>query len=102
LNPTAGSLEPVGAPQLRSTSWGAPVPLRLRTAVAPEEELLVIVNWPVAEPTAVGANWSVRLVLWPGFNVTGSVAPETVKPAPVTDAAFTVTGAEPVDDSVRV
>jgi hypothetical protein len=34
--------------------------------------------------------------------INGKVAPETVKPAPATVAALTVTAEEPVEDSVRV
>lgn len=37
-----------------------------------------------------------------GFKVSGKVAPETVKPAPVTAAAAIVTAEVPVDDSVNV
>jgi hypothetical protein len=37
-----------------------------------------------------------------GFKVSGKVAPETVKPAPATAIALTVTGALPVEERVRV
>ena len=37
-----------------------------------------------------------------GFRVRGKVAPETVKPLPLTAAALTVTAAVPVEDRVRV
>ncbi len=36
------------------------------------------------------------------FSVRGKVAPETVKPLPLTAAALTVTAAVPVEDRVRV
>src|SRR5205814_6588214 len=37
----------------------------------------------------------------PGFNVAGSVAPETEKPLPITLALLTVTGAVPVELKVK-
>jgi hypothetical protein len=37
-----------------------------------------------------------------GFNVSGKVTPETVKPLPVKVAALTVTAAFPVEDKVSV
>jgi hypothetical protein len=36
-----------------------------------------------------------------GFNVSGKVTPETVKPTPATVIALTVTGALPVEEMVR-
>ena len=41
-----------GAFQVRSTSCGAPVPLKLITTVGLTEELLLMVNWPEADPVA--------------------------------------------------
>ena len=48
----------------------------------------------------VGSNCTFRIAVWPGFKVSGKVAPEMEKPVPVTVAALTVTGAVPVE--VRV
>lgn len=43
-----------------------------------------------------------RLALWPGFRVTGKVIPEIVKPAPNSEAEFTVTAVVPVEENVTV
>jgi hypothetical protein len=40
-----------------------PAPLKLIAADGLEEELLAMVSWPVAEPVAVGSNWTVSVVL---------------------------------------
>jgi hypothetical protein len=77
-----------------------PVPLRAIAVDAPVEELLVMVSWPEAAPAAVGLNCAVNDAVWPGFSVTGNVAPDTVKPVPVTVAALTVIGAVPVEVKV--
>ena len=45
-------------------------------------------------------NATLSVATWPGFNVTGKVLPEIVKPVPVTAAALTVTGAVPVEVKV--
>jgi hypothetical protein len=79
----------------------SPVPLRLTSVVAFEEELLLIASRPVTVPVAVGANRTRSVTVWRGFKVTGKLAPETVKPRPVTAAALMVTGAVPVEVSVR-
>ena len=50
---------------------------------------------PVAEPVVVGANFAVKLTLWPAVNVVGVVKPEMLKPVPEAVAEFTVTFAEP-------
>ncbi len=70
------------------------------TAVLPVEELLVTVSCPVAAPTTVGSNCTLSVVAWLGFSVTGKVAPDNVKPVPVTVAALTVTDAVPVEVKV--
>jgi hypothetical protein len=77
-----------------------PVPLRLTTAVLLVEELLWIVNCPDAVPIAVGSNCTFSVTDWLGFKVTGNVAPDMVKPVPVSAAELIVTGAIPVE--VRV
>ena len=61
------------------------------------EELLVMVSVPVAAPAEVGSNWTVNVTVWFGLSVSGKVAPETEKPAPVRLAELTVTGAPPVE-----
>jgi hypothetical protein len=48
----------------------------------------------------VGSNLTDSEAAWPGFRVTGNVAPVTVNPVPDKVAALTVSGAEP--DEVRV
>ena len=75
-----------------------PVPVRLRIEVFPLAELLEMVNCPVAAPADAGSNCTLRFAVCPEVKVIGKVAPETEKPAPVTAAELTVTGAVPVDD----
>ena len=67
---------------------------------APLEELLLIVNCPVACPAAVGLNRTFNVTDWFGFRVTGRVAPESVKAVPLSVAALIVSGAVP--DEVNV
>ena len=68
--------------------------------VVPVEELLVIVNWPVAEVAVVGSKPTLNVEVWPGVRVSGRVAPEIEKPVPVRDTALTVTAAVPMDVNV--
>ena len=102
----ASDPEPVMDPWLQAMPLSrpeeafAPVPLRLIRAVEFDEELLVIDNWPEAEPAAVGSNVTLTVVPLPGFSVTGSDSPEMEKPVPVAEAALMVTGAVPTE--VRV
>ena len=77
-----------------------PVPLRLTTAVLLVDESLWIVNWPEATPVAVGSNCTFSVTDWPGFKVTGNVAPDTVKTVPLVVAELMVTGAVPVEVNV--
>jgi len=77
-----------------------PVPLRAMSALGPTEELLAMVSWPVAAPAVVGSNCRFSVSACPGFRVTGKLAPESEKPAPVSVAELTVTGAVPVDVKV--
>lgn len=95
--------EPVMVPLTQFSALSAacaagavPVPLRLTPEVL-IDELLAIVSCPVAAPAVVGLNTMFSVVACPGFNVTGKVLPEIAKPAPVTTAALTVTGAVPVE-----
>ncbi len=76
------------------------MPLNATTAVLFCEELLAIVSDPVSAPVAVGSNCTLRVAVWPEFKVNGKVAPDTVNPFPETLAALTITGEEPVDESV--
>src|SRR5271154_3832301 len=94
--------ELLGASQLSPTSGGVPVPLRLISAVPLVEELLWMRSCPVAAPAVVGSNPTSSVTARPGFRVTGNVAPDIVKPLPVTVAALTVTASVPVELSVRV
>lgn len=77
-----------------------PVPLRLITAEFPDEELLAMVNCPVAAPATVGSNSTLSVKDWPWVNVIGNVAPVTVKDVPVNVAALAVTGEVPVEVNV--
>jgi hypothetical protein len=86
--------------ELSAAALAVPVPLRPITAEGPVEELLVMVNCPVAAPADEGSNCKVSAAAWLGFNVTGNEAPDIVKPVPVSEAALMVTGAVPVDVSV--
>jgi hypothetical protein len=88
--------------QLSPLNTGTPVPVRLIKVEVPLVELLVKVSEPEAEPAAVGSNCTVSVAVEFGLIVSGKVAPETVKLAPATVAALTVTAEEPVEDSVRV
>jgi hypothetical protein len=76
------------------------VPLRLITTVLLVEELLTMVTCPVAAPVAAGSNCISSVTAKPGFNVTGKVAPDIVKPVPVSVPEFMVTGAVPVELNV--
>jgi len=58
------------------------------------------VSCPDAGPVVAGSNCTLRVTDWFGFKVTGKVAPDMVKPEPVSGAELIVTGAVPVE--VRV
>jgi hypothetical protein len=102
LYPATGSGEVAGAFHVTETAYApaAPVPLKEMEAVGLVEELLVTVNWPVAEPAVVGSNSTLRVADWLGFSVRGKLAPEKENPVPEMVAELTVTGAVP--DEVRV
>lgn len=78
-----------------------PIPLRATTAVPSAAELLLMVICPVAAPAVVGWNCTGSVTVCIGFNVNGKLPPRIEKPAPVIDAEFTITGAVPVDVSVK-
>ena len=77
------------------------VPFKETTVVLPVDELLLIVSCPLTGPIVVGLNCTCNVTDCVGFNVTGRLPPRTAKPAPVTTAEFTVTGAVPVEVSVN-
>jgi hypothetical protein len=81
-------------------SVGVPVPLRLTVAVPLVEELLLMVNMPLAAPADVGSNRMVSVAVWLGLSVSGKLAPEMEKPVPVSVAELIVTAAVPVVDNV--
>ncbi|MFZ0745992.1 MAG: hypothetical protein WAM85_16395 [Terracidiphilus sp.] len=85
---------------LNTGAAAAPVPLKLITADGLVEELLVMANCPVAAPAVVGSNCTFSVAAWFGLKVTGKVAPDIVKPVPVSAAALIVTGALPVEVKV--
>lgn len=68
--------------------------------VALPVQLLLIVNCPETAPEAVGSNCTFNVAVFPGDNVNGNVAPESVKPLPLTEAELTVTAAVPVEVNV--
>ena len=76
------------------------MPLRPITAVPLVDELLWMVSWPVKAPALVGSNCTSRVTAKRGFNVTGKVAPDIVKPVPLNVAELIVTGAVPVEVNV--
>lgn len=90
----------LGALQLRSTARGTPTPLRETVAVALVEELLATTSFPLAVPATVGLNCTLRVADCPGVNVSGKVAPDTVKPVPDAVTLLTITFAVPVDVNV--
>ena len=47
-----------------------------------------------------GSNCTFSVTDWPGFKVTGNVAPDTVNPVPLNAAELMVTGAVPVEVNV--
>lgn len=78
-----------------------PVPLRPIATAGLVDELLETASLPVIAPAVVGLNCTVSVTVCFGFMVTGKLAPETVKPAPLMAAAVTRTGAVPVEARVR-
>jgi carbonic anhydrase/acetyltransferase-like protein (isoleucine patch superfamily) len=78
------------------------VPLSATAAVGLVDDVLLTVNWPVADPVVVGANCTLSVVDCPGFKVIGAEPPLRLKPVPATESELTVTGPVPVDDSVTV
>jgi hypothetical protein len=85
-------------------SWGLGaailIPLRATSVVLPVDELLAIVNVPVAAPANAGLNWTCNVNDCVGASVTGKVLSARAKPAPEITAEFMVTGAVPVEVNV--
>ncbi len=77
-----------------------PVAFRLTVAVGFVEELLLTVSAPVAAPVATEANCTCRVTVCFGLRVSGKVAPDTLKLAPLAVAELIVTVPVPVDVSV--
>ena len=77
-----------------------PVPLRLITADGLVVELLVRVSAPVAAPVEVGSKLTFSLAVCPRLRVSGKLAPDMLKPGPVSVPALMVSGAVP--EEVRV
>ena len=59
------------------------------------EASLAIFTVPVLLPPDEGVNARLKLELCPGARVSGRLSPDTLKPAPETDACDTVTVEEP-------
>jgi hypothetical protein len=49
--------------QANPLNTGTPVPLKRIKVVVPEDELLVRVSAPVANPAMLGSNWTVRVAV---------------------------------------
>jgi hypothetical protein len=77
-----------------------PVPLSLITPIGFVEELLVKVRAPVTVPVAEGSKLTVSVAVCPRLRVSGKLAPDMLKPAPVSAPALMVSGAVP--EEVRV
>lgn len=76
------------------------MPLRLTTAAPLVDELLWMDRSPLAGTAAVGSNCMSIATASPGFRVTGNVAPDIVKPVPLSITEFTVTGPVPTEVNV--
>jgi hypothetical protein len=84
---------------LRVGAAACPVPLRAIVAAA---ALLVMAIDPLAAPAAAGSKLRVRVAVWPGFNVSGAVMPESANPAPVIATLLTASAAVPEEVRVTV
>ena len=72
-----------------------PIPERVKESVEFEASLVTVMP-PVALPALVGANVTVRVAVWEGFTVAGTVMPLTLKPLPLVVMAEMWTAALPV------
>jgi hypothetical protein len=76
------------------------LPLSNTVAVLFVAESLLIVNWPLVAPVAVGLNFTCSVSDWFGFNVAGKLPPTNENPLPLIITELIVTGDVPAD--VRV
>lgn len=76
-----------------------PVPVKARVKGEPGK-LFVIEILPLAAPPTVGANVTVKDVVWPGFKLAGADQPVRVNPGPVMLCPVIATAEAPVFDSV--
>ena len=74
-------------------SWPGVMPVPDTAIVRLESE--VMLTLPLAAPLVVGANSTVKEVLCPAFNVTGTVSPLRLNPLPLTEAAEMVRAVPP-------
>jgi len=105
VNVQSSVADPVIDPwaQLSPVSIGTPTPLRATDADDPFEALLVIDNWPVADPDAEGANWTVSVTLAFGATVSGRLFPPLIeKSAPVRSTFEIWTAPDPWFDTVTL
>jgi len=72
-----------------------PVPLS-ETAAGEFGALLTTETEPLTAPAVVGAYCTLNVLVWPGASVSGTDAPETLKPEPVAATCETLRLAVPV------
>ena len=89
---TAGVADSVG---------GATAVALIFTITFPCGELLTTVRSPAKAFACAEVNCSVKVAVWPGFKVAGTVIPIAVNDAPVIEMAEIATGAVPVELSVK-
>lgn len=93
-----------------SAAGACPVPLSaivpalvaLLLVAPPLEALLAIVTTPLTAPAAAGSNPIVSVAVWPGFNVTGALIPDSENPVPETETPAIVSAAVPEEVTVTV
>ena len=96
--PTTTLLKATLAGLAEICAW-SPVPVRAIVKGEPGK-LFVIETLPLAAPPTVGANVTVKDVVWPGFRLAGADQPVRLNPGPVMLCAVIATAAVPVFDSV--
>lgn len=79
-----------------------PVPKRGMLAVAPVDEVLVMVSVPVDAPATVGSNTISSVTVWPVVKVVCAKGAESVNPVPITVVEFTVTAPVPVEVKITL
>lgn len=96
MYPDTGSVEDVGALQVRSTlyvvAWPAPL-----SAIVAVPALLTSVTVPLCVPVVVGSNPMFNVADCPGLSVIGNAKPEMLNPVPVTEPELMVSAAVPVE-----